>query len=183
MLINASSVFSLTTIGSVCAIAWLMFSPIITLQAQETPDWMFALEGRYVGRFEEAVLGTDELLTFDVRIDGLRNGKEDGFVLQLSTDMSGQISEAVQMWNWNRTSSTVDITVIAENQPQISEWFYTSSGFSTLLTRGTSEGNVAAIERWRLERLPGQLRWDKYVNFGDGNWQFRWRYVLDEQID
>jgi hypothetical protein len=39
------------------------------------------------------------------------------------------------------------------------------------------------IERWRLERLPGQLRWDKSINTGDGEWQFRWRYVLDEFVD
>jgi hypothetical protein len=87
------------------------------------------------------------------------------------------------MWLWDHEDSVVEVTVLENNQPTISEWFVTQSGLSTSLTRGSAEGQRAVIERWRLERLPGQLRWDKYVNFGDGDWRFRWRYVLDEAID
>jgi hypothetical protein len=150
--------------------------------AQQTPDWMFALEGTYIGRLEMEV-GLESLLTYDVRMDGLRNGKEDGFMLQISKEQDEAISESAQMWLWDHENSVVEVTVLENNQPTISEWFVTQSGLSTSLTRGAAEGQRAVIERWRLERLPGQLRWDKYVNFGDGDWRFRWRYVLDEAID
>ena len=46
---------------------------------------MFALEGTYIGRLEMEV-GSESLLTYDVRMDGLRNGKEDGFMLQISKE-------------------------------------------------------------------------------------------------
>lgn len=143
---------------------------------------MFALEGTYIGRLEMEV-GLESLLTYDVRMDGLRNGKEDGFMLQISKEQDEAISESAQMWLWDSEASVVEVTILENNQPTISEWFVTQSGLSTSLTRGSAEGQRAVIERWRLERLPGQLRWDKYVNFGDGDWRFRWRYVLDEAID
>ena len=66
-------------------------------QAQVTPDWMFALEGPYVGRFEKAMEGKDELVTYDARFDGLRNGKENGFVLQVAKEVNGEIFKSVQM--------------------------------------------------------------------------------------
>ena len=153
---------------------------IFSAQAQMTPDWMFALEGPYVGRFEQAIDGKDELVTYDARFDGLRNGKENGFVLQLAKEINGEIFKSVQMWNWNDANQTVEIASLNNNEAVNSEWFVSSGTLSTSLTRGASEANAAVIERWRIERLPGQLRWDRYVNFGDGDWQFRWRYVLDE---
>ncbi len=156
---------------------------ISSAQAQITPDWMFALEGPYVGRFEQAIEGKDELVTYDARFDGLRNGKENGFVLQLAKEVNGEISKSVQMWNWNDANQTVEIALLNNNEAMTSEWFVLSGTLSTSLTRGASEGNAAVIERWRIERLPGQLRWDKYVNFGNGEWKFRWRYVLDEVVE
>jgi hypothetical protein len=152
-------------------------------QAQVTPDWMFALEGPYVGRFEQAMEGNDELVTYDARFDGLRNGKENGFVLQVAKEVNGEIFKSVQMWNWNDANQTVEIASLNDNEAVTSEWFVSSGTLSTSLTRGASEGHAAVIERWRIERLPGQLRWDKYVNFGDGKWKFRWRYVLDEVVE
>ena len=53
-------------------------------QAQVSPDWMFALEGPYAGRFEQAMEGNRELVTYDARFDGLRNGKDNGFQLQVA---------------------------------------------------------------------------------------------------
>ena len=161
----------------------LTFGALISsAQAQMTPDWMFALEGPYVGRFEQAIDGKDELMTYDARFDGLRNGKENGFVLQLAKEVNGEIFKSVQMWNWNDANQTVEIASLNNNEAVTSEWFVSSGTLSTSLTRGASEANAAVIERWRIERLPGQLRWDRYVNFGDGDWQFRWRYVLDEVV-
>ena len=152
----------------------------VRLNAQQTPDWMFALEGSYVGRFEMDLDDSDDVLTLDARLDGLRNGKEDGFVLQVSTEREGQIEKSAQMWSWNDDAAMVEITSLSERQASTSTWFVSSSGLMTTLTRGSSDSEAAVIERWRLERLPGQLRWDKSVNKGDGEWQFRWRYVLDE---
>jgi hypothetical protein len=86
------------------------------------------------------------------------------------------------MWNWNDANQTVEVASLNDNEAVTSEWFVSSGTLSTSLTRGSSEGHAAVIERWRVERLPGQLRWDKYVNFGDGKWLFRWRYVLDEVV-
>ena len=156
---------------------------ISSAQAQKTPDWMFALEGPYVGRFEQAIEGKDELVTYDARFDGLRNGKENGFVLQVAKEINGEISKSVQMWNWNGANQTVEIALLNNNEAITSEWFVSSGTLSTSLTRGASDGDAAVIERWRIERLPGQLRWDRYVNFGEGDWQFRWRYVLDEVVE
>ena len=61
----------------------------------------------------------------------------------------------------------LQIMAIQDYQRIESEWFASSKG-PTDLTRGV-EG-PAAIERLRLERLPGQLRLTKQYNIGDGEW-------------
>jgi len=153
------------------------------LQAQQTPDWMFALEGSYVGRFEVEANDSEEIVARDSRIDGLRNGKEDGFVLQISIESNQEIEKSAQMWTWNQAEGVIEVAALSDRQAQTSKWFVSSEGLTTTLTRGASDEGKAVIERWRLERLPGQLRWDKSINTGDGEWQFRWRYVLDEFVD
>ena len=161
--------------------AFISFWP--ALKAQQTPDWMFVLEGSYVGRYEVALEDSDEVLTRDARLDGLRNGKENGFVLQVSTESENGFEKSAQMWSWNDELKMVDIASLSDRQAETSAWFVSSVGLTTTLTRGSSDAKNAVIERWRLERLPGQLRWDKSVNMGDGTWLFRWRYVLDEFED
>lgn len=164
--------------------AGFVFSSLCSvLNAQQTPDWMFALEGTYVGRFEMALEDSDELVTRDARVDGLRNGKENGFVLQVSIESEVGIEKSAQMWTWNDEAGMIDIASLSDRQANTSAWFVSSAGLMTTLTRGSSDAKNAVIERWRLERLPRQLRWDKSVNAGDGKWLFRWRYVLDEFED
>lgn len=155
-----------------------------TVQAQ-APDWMFALEGTYVGRLEwhpESPSLEATPLTVDARMDGKRSGSEDGFVLQFSREAEGGIEKEAQMWSWSSTENTLDIMAIQNGQRTESQWFATQSGPTVLLTRGGTVNGQAAIERLRLERLPGQLRLTKQYNTGDGEWTLLWRYILDDFV-
>lgn len=148
----------------------------------QAPDWMFALEGSYVGRMEEVSDVPDEVSTRDARLDGKRNGKEDGFVLQWALATDVQISEVAEMWTWQSGQDNLLVTRLEGNRPVSKTYWVSESGNMTVLTCGSSEGNQAVLERIRIQRIPGQLRFDRYVNFGDGNWEFRSRFVLDEFI-
>lgn len=159
-----------------------LFLLVINASSGQAPDWMFALEGSYVGRLEEATDVSDQLSTSDARLDGKRNGKENGFVLQWALASDIQISEVAEMWNWQSDQENLLITRLEGNRPVSSMYWVTESGNMTVLTRGASEGQQAVLERIRIQRIPGQLRFDRYVNFGDGNWEFRSRFVLDEFI-
>lgn len=149
----------------------------------QAPDWMFALEGIYVGRYEVASpdLGdAAEMQMFDARIDGKRSGAEDGFVLQISLEAEGGVQKEAQMWSWNGESNQLDIMAIQDGQRTQSNWFAEQSGLAVNLTRGGSVAGKAVIERLRLERLPGQLRLTKQFNTGNGQWTLLWRFVLDD---
>ena len=158
---------------------WLLLALLNTQFAiAQAPDWMFALEGSYVGRYE--VPDEAGLIAVDARWDGKRSGKEDGFVLQISREYAEGIEKEAQMWNWNADQNLLDLTTIADGRRLSTEWFCTTEGLATTMTRGGNVDGKAAIIRVRLERLPGQLRVQEHCNFGDGTWQLQWRYVLDD---
>ena len=144
----------------------------------QTPDWMFALEGTYVGRMEtmEGALKA----TTDVRLDGLRNGSEDGFVLQFAISTEFGIRERVEMWGWDKELDQVLMTTLEDNKPLVSKWFVDQSGAQVVLSCGGSEAGRAVLIQWRITRLPGQLRMDRLINDGSGRWELLDRYVLDE---
>jgi len=168
-----------------------LFTPILfvgfalasSASLAQAPDWMFALEGAYVGRHEmQPADGTTELITVDARMDGKRSGSEDGFVLQLSRETEDGIEKEAQMWSWNSENGLLEIMAIQDGQRIESEWFASQKGPTVHLTRGGSVAGQAAIERVRLERLPGQLRLTKQYNIGDGEWMLLWRYILDDLV-
>jgi hypothetical protein len=151
----------------------------------QAPDWMFALEGTYVGRYEVPLEDPSDaatMQTLDARIDGKRSGAEDGFVLQIALEAEDGVVKEAQMWSWNSESNQLDIMAIQDGQRTQSHWFAEQSGPAVNLTRGGSVAGQAAIERLRLERLPGQLRLTKQFNTGDGQWTLLWRYVLDDFV-
>lgn len=155
----------------------LLFPSFISAQA---PDWMFALEGSYVGRFEKPSGDGEAMDTVDARLDGKRSGAEDGFVLQFAREAASGIVKEAQMWSWNGVAGALDITAISDGQRTESQWFASPKGLAVSLTRGGTVAGAAAIERLRLERLPGQLRLTKQYNLGDGVWTLQWRYILDD---
>ncbi len=148
----------------------------------QAPDWMFTLEGAYVGRFEIPSDEDGALNTVDARLDGKRSGAEDGFVLQFAKEMAEGIVKEAQMWSWNFNASALDMTAIQDGQRIESQWFAAPKGLAVNLTRGGTVDGAAAIERLRLERLPGQLRLTKQYNLGDGEWILQWRYILDDFV-
>jgi len=148
----------------------------------QAPDWLFVLEGSYVGRYEVPVSNGD-VETFDARWDGKRSGQEDGFVLQVSWERETGIEKQAQVWNWNSATNQVDLMSIEGGQRTESHWFVENSGNTTLLTRGGSHNGTAVIQRMRLERLPGQLRVHQHYNAGDGNWVLMWRFILDDFVE
>ena len=155
----------------------LLFPSSISAQA---PDWMFALEGSYVGRFEKPSGDGEAMDTVDARLDGKRSGAEDGFVLQFAREVASGIVKEAQMWSWNGAAGALDVTAISDGQRTESQWFAAPKGLAVNLTRGGTVEGAAAIERLRLERLPGQLRLTKQYNLGDGAWTLQWRYILDD---
>ena len=159
--------------------AAMLFPSISSAQA---PDWMFALEGSYVGRFEMPSGEDDVMTTLDARLDGKRSGAEDGFVLQFAREAASGIVKEAQMWSWNDAAGTLDVTAISDGQRAESQWFASPKGLAVNLTRGGTVAGAAAIERLRLERLPGQLRLTKQYNLGDGEWTMQWRYILDDYV-
>ena len=147
--------------------------------AAQAPDWMFALEGTYIGRVEHSN-GEMESVQ-DVRLDGLRNGEENGFVLQFRYSTADGIREKVEMWDWNVETSQVLMTTLEENKPFSSSWFSQKEGAQIVLSRGGEFAGRAVIIQLRLLRLPGQLRMDYLFNNGDGEWKLFERYILDEE--
>jgi len=148
----------------------------------QAPDWMFVLEGTYVGRYEVP----DEeggVSALDARWDGKRSGQEDGFVLQISRESGTNVEKEAQMWEWNSELQVLDVTAIEDGQRISTQWFAHESGPAVLLTRGGNANGRAVIQRLRIERLPGQLRVHLHHNSGDGNWDLQWRYVLDDFLE
>ena len=160
-------------------LAMLVLLPFTSIA--QTPDWMFALEGTYVGRCESPNASNDKIpIIRDIRMDGLRNGTEDGFVVRYVMESEMGVSDWVEMWGWDEASGMVEMTTITGNQPAKYSWHVESSGSLTVLTRGGSENNQAVIFRLKLQRLPGQLRMNRFVNDGSGAWEWRERYILEE---
>jgi hypothetical protein len=145
----------------------------------QAPDWMFALEGTYIGRVEDS--STEIESVYDVRLDGLRNGDENGFVLQFRYSTANGIREKVEMWNWNVETSQVLMTTLEDNKPFSSSWFVEKEGAQVVLSRGGEYAKRAVIHQLRVLRLPGQLRMDYLINAGSGAWELIERYVLDEE--
>jgi len=145
----------------------------------QTPDWLFVLEGAYVGRYETPISNGDMMIQ-DARWDGKRNGKEDGFVLQISRESDAAVLKEAQVWTWDSQESVLNLMVLEDGVRKESQWFCETSGPATILTRGGNISQRAAIIRIRMERLPGQLRVQEHANFGDGEWILQWRYVLDD---
>lgn len=162
----------------------LLFSGLMVSSSAngQAPDWMFALEGTYVGRFEMPAAEGENMRTVDARMDGKRSGAEDGFVLQFARESEDGIVKEAQMWSWNASSTGLDVTAIQDGRREQTHWFADVKGPAVHLTRGGAVEGVAAIERLRLERLPGQLRLTKQFNLGDGVWQLQWRYILDDYV-
>ena len=159
----------------------LVLSCFFTLQTiAQTPDWMFALEGTYVGRLE--IVDNEIQATYDIRLDGLRNGNEDGFVLQFAISGDDGIRERVEMWSWDAQNQQVKMTSLEDNKPVASTWFVDSTGSQVVMSRGGSEWGRAVLIQMRIQRLPGQLRMDRMINDGSGQWELRDRYVLDEAV-
>ncbi len=148
----------------------------------QAPDWMFALEGTYVGRYEIPAGEGEAMETVDARLDGKRSGAEDGFVLQFARETATGIVKEAQMWSWNASVGALDVTAIQDGQRNETQWFAAPKGLAVNLTRGGTVEGAAAIERLRLERLPGQLRLTKQYNLGDGEWTLQWRYILDDFV-
>jgi len=148
----------------------------------QAPDWMFALEGTYVGRYEIPAGEGEAMETVDARMDGKRSGAEDGFVLQFARESVTGIIKEAQMWSWNASEGALDVTAIQDGQRNETQWFAEPKGLAVNLTRGGAVDGAAAIERLRLERLPGQLRLTKQYNLGDGEWTLQWRYILDDFV-
>lgn len=144
----------------------------------QTPDWMFALEGTYVGRIEK--IDGDISASSDIRLDGLRNGNEDGFVLQFAISTDDGIRERVEMWSWDAQNEQVKMTSLEDNKPVSSTWFVDNTGPQVVMSRGGSEAGRAVLIQLRIQRLPGQLRMDRMINDGSGEWELCDRYVLDE---
>lgn len=148
----------------------------------QAPDWMFALEGTYVGRYEIPAGDGEVMKTVDARLDGKRSGAEDGFVLHFAHESTTGIVKDAQMWSWNASVGALDVTAIQDGQRRDTQWFAAPNGLAVNLTRGGTVDGAAAIERLRLERLPGQLRLTKQYNLGDGQWTLHWRYILDDFV-
>tara|TARA_B110000285_G_scaffold189072_1_gene215566 strand:- start:1863 stop:2387 length:525 start_codon:yes stop_codon:yes gene_type:complete len=145
----------------------------------QTPDWMFALEGTYVGRLE--VMDGESKTKSDVRLDGLRNGDEDGFVLQFATSTEQGIRERVEMWSWDDQAGQVQMTTLEDNKPTKFSWFVNANGRQVVLSRGGSENGRAVLIEYRIQRFPGELRLNRFINDGSGEWVLRDRYILDEE--
>ena len=162
----------------------LLFSALMTNSpvSGQAPDWMFALEGTYVGRFEMPRGEGENMRTMDARMDGKRSGAEDGFVLQFARESEDGIVKEAQMWSWNALAGALDVMAIQDGQRYETRWFASPESLAVNLTRGGAVDGAAAIERLRLERLPGQLRLTKQFNLGDGEWTLQWRYILDDFV-
>lgn len=150
-----------------------------TIRSQ-TPDWMFALEGAYVGRMETPdPSGERDELTTDARLDGRRNLDENGFVLQWMISEEQGVVETLTTWHWE--DGRVCETWIEGRQPVKVCWvIHRTTQHAVVLRRGGEfEGTPTLFER-TVERLPGQLRITDLHNTGDGKWNFHHGFVFEE---
>jgi hypothetical protein len=151
-------------------------------QAQ-TPNWMFALEGTYIGRQEiPDIHAGGGRRTNDARLDGRKNGEENGFVLQWREEgQNEEIEVRLETWHWDAELEQVVITRIVENKPIAENWFVLESdGAHAVLSRGGEHENGPALLKLTFERLPGQLRLDLRANNGSGKWTEVYRMLLDD---
>ena len=102
----------------------------------QAPDWMFALEGTYIGRYEMPTGEGENMRTVDARMDGKRSGAEDGFVLQFARESENGIVKEAQMWSWNAAEGALDVTAIQDGQRDETQWFAAPKGLAVNLTRG-----------------------------------------------
>ena len=68
----------------------------------------------------------------------------------------------------NASAGALYVTAIQDGQRIETQWFAAPKGLAVNLAVGAVEG-AAAIERLRLERLPGQLRLTKHTTWVTGN--------------
>lgn len=151
----------------------------------QTPDFMFALEGTYIGHKEipDVNAGGGRRLE-DARLDGKRNGAENGFVLEwmLADPTSNNlVTEHLETWHWDAATERLVITRIVDNKPIAEPWFIEEQTSSrAVLARGGEYNNAPALLRLTLERLPGQIRFELRTNDGSGKWTGVHRYLLDD---
>lgn len=151
----------------------------ITLHAQ-TPDWMFALEGVYIGRLEMPdPSGVGDKVSWDARLDGRRNLQENGFVLQWMIERDSGVEETLTTWHWE--DERVCETTIVSGRPSEECWLVTGqTDHAVILRRGGEFGGAAMLFERTVERLPGQLRITELHNDGSGKWEFAVGYVFEE---
>lgn len=151
----------------------------------QTPDFMFALEGTYIGHKEipDINAGGGRRLE-DARLDGKRNGAENGFVLQwmiADPASDNMVTEHLETWHWDAETGRVVITRIVDNKPIAEPWFVENQTTSrAVLARGGEHNNAPALLRLTLERLPGSIRFELRTNDGSGQWDVVHRYLLDD---
>lgn len=150
-----------------------------SLRAQ-TPDWMFALEGAYIGRLElpdaSSVTGR---VSVDARLDGRRNLSENGFVLQWMIEEESGVEETLTTWHWE--DEHVCETAILAGRPAEECWVVADqTDHAVVLRRGGEHAGTAMLFERTVERLPGQLRITDRRNDGSGAWTFAQGFVFEE---
>ena len=146
----------------------------------QAPDWMFALEGAYIGRLDlpdsNSPTGKSSL---DARLDGRRNLAEDGFVLQWMVEEGDAVDETLTTWNW--ADGRVCETSIVDFRPMEVRWLVErTTDHAVVLRRGGEWKGKAMLFERTIERLPGQLRISDRRNDGNGTWLFESDFVLEE---
>lgn len=161
------------------ALVGLFWNLNVPVQAQ-TPDWMFALEGAYIGRYEVPdPSGVRDKLTWDARLDGRRNLVENGFVLQWMIEDGDGVAESLSTWHWEE--GRMCATEIVDARPLESCWVvHRETEHAVVLRRGGEWDGEAMLFERTVERLPGQLRITDRQNNGDGGWRFQQGFVLEE---
>ena len=156
-----------------------VFAAAPVLQAQ-TPDWMFALEGAYIGRLElpDANSPTGKA-DVDARLDGRRNLSENGFVLQWMIEGDAGVEETLTTWHWE--DAHVCETSIVGGRPTEECWLVAGQTPNAVtLRRGGEYAGTAMLFERTVERLPGQLRITDLRNDGNGKWLFTQGFVFEE---
>ncbi|MGB1075922.1 MAG: hypothetical protein ACPGYK_07005 [Flavobacteriales bacterium] len=153
----------------------------------QTPDWMFALEGSYIGyKSVPDIYAGGGQRQEDARLDGKRNGAEDGFVLQWmisSEEAEEMVMEHLETWHWNSDLERMVMTRIVDNRPVVENWVVTQSSSSrAVLERGGEWNGKPTLMRMTMERLPGQIRFEFRTNDGSGKWEMAFRYILDDHV-
>jgi len=146
----------------------------------QTPDWMFALEGAYIGRYEVPdPSGLKDELTSDARLDGRRNLSENGFVLQWMIEGESGVVETLSTWHW-KEGQMCETEIVGGRPAEVCWLLHRQTDHAVVLRRGGDwEGQAMLFER-TVERLPGQLRITDQHNNGDGTWRFHHGFVFEE---